>query len=264
MTAGPGQGARLGPGWDSWVLTLRALRRWRRDPATLVESLVMPVALLFTLNIVLGEGISDITGESALYGSVPMIAMVAAMSGSMIGGVGLMRERDDGLLSRLWVLRIHRSAGLTARLMADAVRIVVTTVVILGVAVLLGFRFRHGFLPAVMWVFVPATFGLAFTMFVITVALFSARTLVVEATELVWGFLMFFSTGFVPLNQYPGWIQPFVDHQPVSCVVDTMRGLALGGPVLGPLAELLMWCAVVTALCAAPMILGYRSASMRN
>ena len=46
-------------------------------------------------------------------------------------------------------------------------------------------------------------FGLAFTTIVITVALYAANTIVVEATEVVWGLLMFFSTGFVPLDQYP-------------------------------------------------------------
>ena len=46
---------------------------------------------------------------------------------------------------------------------------------------------------------------------------------------------MFFSTGFVPLEQYPRWIQPVVQHQPVSYAVEAMRGLSLGGPVLAPM-----------------------------
>ena len=107
----------------------RILRRWSRDPATVLESLIMPVAFLVTLNIVLGDGISQVTGHSALYGSVPLVAMVGAMSGAMVGGIGLMRERTDGLLSRLWVLPVHRASGLLSRLAADAVRIVVTTAV---------------------------------------------------------------------------------------------------------------------------------------
>ena len=46
---------------------------------------------------------------------------------------------------------------------------------------------------------------------------------------------MFFSTGFVPLDQFPRWIQPVVEHQPVSYAVEAMRGLSLGGPVLAPM-----------------------------
>lgn len=248
----------------TWLLTGRLLRRWRRDLTTVLESLIMPVALLVTLNIVLGDGISQVTGHSALYGSVPLIAMVGAMSGSMVGGVALMREHADGLLSRLWVLPVHRAAGLLSRLSADVVRIVITTTVILGAGLALGFRFQRGVLASVVWLLVPTAFGVAFTMVVITIALYAANTIVVEATEIIWGMLMFFSTGFVPLEQYPHWIQQVVQHQPMSYAIEAMRGLSLGGPVLVPTIAMLLWSAGIAAVCAVPMAIGYRKAGMRG
>ena len=255
------------PRWlipHTWVLTARLLRRWSRDPATVAESLVMPVVLLVALNIVLGNGISQLTGHSALYGSVPLIAMVGAMSGSMVGGISLMGERTDGLLSRLWVLPVHRASGLLSRLAADVVRIVVTTAVIMCAGLVLGFRFRQGILASVAWLFIPTAFGVAFTMVVITLALYAANTIVVEATEVVWGLLMFFCTGFVPLDRYPRWIQPAVQHQPMSYAIEAMRGLSLGGPVLAPVVAMLLWSAGLAAVCAIPMAIGYRTASMRG
>ncbi|MCV7317279.1 ABC transporter permease [Mycolicibacillus parakoreensis] len=249
---------------ETAVLTTRVLRRWLRDPGTLAESLIMPVVLLVTLNIVLGDGISQVAGESALYRSVPLIAMVGAMSGAMVGGIGVMRERDNGLLARLWVLPVHRGSGLASRLAAELVRIVVTTLVILGAGVVLGFRFQHGVLAALGWILVPAAFGVAFSMAVITLALYSANTIMVEGTEIVWGLLMFFSTGFVPLDQYPGWIQPVVHHQPVSYAIEAMHGLSVDGPIAQPVAGLLGWSLGLAALCALPMVLGYRRASMRG
>jgi ABC-2 type transport system permease protein len=255
----PGQLAR-----HTWVYTKRLLRRWIRDRTTVLESLLMPVALLVTLNIVLGRSISQVTGHSALYGSVPMVAMVAAMSGSMVGGIGLMRERSDGLLSRLWVLPVHRASGLLSRLAADAVRIVATTAVILCAGLILGFRFRQGILESVAWLFVPIAFGVAFTGLVITLALYAANTWVIEGTEIIWGLLMFFSIGFVPLEQHPRWLQPVVEHQPVSYAIETMRGLSLGGPVLVPMIPMLLWSAGIVAACAIPMAIGHRRASMRG
>ena len=248
----------------TWVLTARLLRRWRRDRAAVLESVAMPVVLLVTLHIVLDDGISQVTGHSALYGSVPLIAMVAAMSGSMVGGIGLMRERSDGFLSRLWVVPMHRASGLLSRLAADGVRIVVTTAVILCAGLVMGFRFHQGFLASVAFVFVPTVFGLAFTVIVITLALYAANTLVVEGTEVIWGMLMFFSSGFVPLDQFPRWIQPVVQHQPVSYSVEAMRGLSLGGPVLAPAVGMLLWSAGIVAVCAIPMAVGHRRASMRG
>lgn len=249
---------------QTWILAARLLLRWRRDPATVLESLIMPVALLVTVNTVLGNGVQQLTGQSALYGTVPLIAMVGAMSGSMVGGINLMRERGEGLLSRLWVVPVHRASGMLSRLMADTVRIVVTTAVIMGTGFALGFRFHQGIAAAVASLLVPIAFGLAFTMAVMTLALYTANTIVVEATEIVWGLMMFFSTGFVPADQYPGWLQPIVRHQPISYAVETMRGLSLGGPVRAPLVDTLAWSAALAAACAVPMAIGFRRASTRG
>lgn len=246
------------------VLTGRILRRWSRDSATVAETFLVPIAFLVTLNIVLGDGISQVSGHSALYGSVPLVAMVAATQGATVGGLGIMRERGDGLLARLWVVPVHRAAGMLSRLAAEAVRIILATAVLMGAGLVLGLRFNEGVLGAIAWVLVPAVFGVAFAVAVMTIALYAANTIVVEATAVVSGLLMFFSTGFVPLDQYPTWIQPVVEHQPLSYTVEAMRGLSLGGPVLVPLTGLLLWSGVIIAVCAAPMAIGYRKASMRG
>ena len=242
----------------------RVVRRMARDTTTVFESLVMPAALLFTLNLVLGKGISELTGQSALYASVPMAAMVGAMTGSTASGVALMRERTDGLLSRLWVLPVHRASGLLSRFAADAVRILLITVVILCVGLALGFRFRQGVAESVAWLFVPTIFGLAFGMLAVTLALYAANTTLVEAMAIVYGLLMFFSSGFMPLSQFPRWLQPAVEHQPLTYAIEAMRGLSLGGPVLSPMTGLLLWAGGAVAVCLIPMAYGYRRASRRG
>jgi ABC-2 type transport system permease protein len=164
----------------------------------------------------------------------------------------------------LWVLPVHRASGLLSRLVAELIRIVATTAVIMCAGLVLGFRFRQGILASVAWLFIPTVFGVAFAMVVITLALYAANTIVVEATEIVWGLLMFFSTGFVPLDQYPRWIQPAVQHQPMSYSIEAMRGLSLGGPVLAPVVAVLLWSAGLVAVFAVPMAIGFRRASMRG
>jgi ABC-2 type transport system permease protein len=242
----------------------RILRGWSRDVTTALEALVVPMALLFTLNLVLGKGISQVSGEPALYGSVPMVAMVGAMSGATVSGLALMREGTGGLLSRLWVLPVHRASGMFSRVAADAARIFLTTVAILCVGLLLGFRFRQGITESLAWLFVPVVFGLAFCTFINTIALYVTKVIVVESTAQIYALLMFFCTGFVPLDQYPSWIQPVVKHQPLTYAVEAMRGLALGGPLLPPMTGLLMWSAGIIAVCAIPLAYGYRRASMRG
>lgn len=245
------------------VLSKRLLIRWGRNLPTVIETLVVPIVLLWAVNTVLGKQISNLTGHSALFGSVPMVAIVATISGSSVGAVALVRERAEGLLARFWSLPVHRSAGLLARFVAEAVRILVTTVVILGAALLLGFRFHQGLPAALGWLMVPVVFGLAFATLVTAAAFFSATTTLVEAISLVNTLGIFFCTGFVPLDQYPEWIQPVVEHQPMSHAVELMRGLSLGGPILWPATATLLWAGGIIAVCLAPMMVGYRKASMR-
>lgn len=249
---------------ETRIFTARILRRWGRDLATVGQSLLFPAGFLIALNIVLGDGIRQVTGESALYGSVPLVALVGATSGAILVAIGIMREREDGLLSRFWTLPVTRASGLLSRLVAEGVRIVVITAFVMCVGMLLGFRFKQGPLAALVWLFIPAIFGVAFSAVVITIGLYAANVIVPQATEVISAMLFFFSTGFVPLNQFPEWLQPFVEHQPCSYVIEAMRGLSLGGPVLKPVLGTVLWSAGIAAACAVPLVIGYRRASKRD
>ncbi len=243
------------------VQTRRILLRWARDLTAVIEALVLPVLFLLTLNIVLGNLISQITGHSALYGTVPLNALAAAINGSVIGAIGLIGERSDGLMRRLWVLPVHRASGVLSRIVAETVRIMVTTVVVLAVGMLLGFRFQQGVLASLTWLIVPLIFGLAFATLITTVALYTGKNFLLEAVTLVHILAVVFSTGFLPVDQFPKAIQPVVAHQPMTYAIEAMRGLSLGGPVRGPMTATLLWAAGITAVCIVPTLLGYRRAS---
>lgn len=241
--------------------TNRLLTRWARDYITVIGAIVLPILFMVVLNIVLGNLAYVVTHDSGLYSIVPLIALGAAITGSTFVAIDLMRERSFGLLARLWVLPVHRASGLISRILANAIRTLVTTLVMLGTGVVLGFRFRQGLIPSLMWISVPVILGIAIAAMVTTVALYTAQTVVVEGVELAQAIAIFFSTGLVPLNSYPGWIQPFVAHQPVSYAIAAMRGFAMGGPVLSPMIGMLVWTAGICVVCAVPLAIGYRRAS---
>jgi ABC-2 type transport system permease protein len=246
-----------------WVQTQRLLIRWAHDPQSVIQALILPCMFLVAIDLVFGRPISAATGHSALYGSVPMAALVGAIFGSTAGGVLLMRERDDGLLARFWVLPIYRVSGLLSRLSAEVLRMLMTGLLVLGTGYALGFRFHQGLPSALLWLAVPLVFGIAFWIFVTTLALYLVNTVLAEATGILVALMFFFCTGFVPLDQYPSWIQPVVEHQPMSYAIAVMQGLSRGGPVLAPFMGTLVWVAVTVATCAVPMVIGYRRASTR-
>ncbi len=243
------------------VLTQRLLVRQLRNPVAVVNALILPVAALLAVNILLGDSVTSVTGENGLYRFVPLAALMAAMSGSTGGLVGVIAERQNGFLARIWVLPVHRAAGLLSRLVAEAVRLFVTTVTIAVAGILLGFRFHCGVAAAVLWLSVPVIFGIAFSAVVTLIALYWSKAILVESIQAVGHVGTFFCTGLVPLKMYPDWVQPFVKYQPMSPAVDAMRGLSVGGPVLMPMVTTLLWSAGTLAVCLLPILVGYRKAS---
>ena len=243
------------------VLTQRLLVRLVRNPVTIVHALVLPVGFLLALDVVLGDSVTAATGEDGLYRSVPLVALLAAMSGSTVGMVGITGERRDGFLARLWVLPVHRVAGLLSRLLAEVIRLVATTLVILGTGIILGLRFHQGVAAALLWLVVPVIFGVAFSAVVTMAALFWPKAVLVEAVQVLGMVGTFFCTGLVPVDKYPDWVQPFVRYQPMSAAVDAMRGLSVGGPVLLPILGTLAWSVGIFSVCLWPIMVGYRRAS---
>ena len=252
----------------TWLLTVRLLIRWSRDPLTVFQAVVVPALFLVMIDVVLGKQITSYSqfsnpGYDALFGSVPMTMLLAAMSGSTAGAISLGRERDDGLLSRFWVLPVHRASGLLARIAAELIRIVLTTLAILGTGYVLGFRFQQGPVAALAFLLVPLLFGIAFAVLVTAVAVINAGSALVEAVALISSLLMFFSSGFVPLQAFPEWVRPIVEHQPLSLTIEAMKGLSFGGPVQGPLLGSLAWSVAAIVVFAVPATLGYQRASRR-
>ncbi len=84
----------------------------------------------------------------------------------------------------------------------------------------------------------------------------------VQAFGLIWLFpITFVSSAFVPIQTMPGWLQAFANNQPVTYVIDTMRALALGGPIEANLWKSIAWLAGIFIVFAPLAVCAYRRAS---
>ncbi len=250
--------------WDhSMVLAGRQCLVWVREPFTTAQSILMPALSMVLVKVVLGDTIGRATGMNSVYGSVPMIVLVGSMFGSMDTALRLNQESRSGLLSRLYVMPIHRGADLSARIVAELVRILVTSVVLLGVGYVLGFRFADGAWTVVGLVGVAMLYGIAFSVFIIALAVNSRPgASMVHYVSLLSTVLMFFNSGFTPVEMYPRWLQPFVEYQPMSPAIDVMRGLALGDrPIAHKLVIVFIWSISLIVVFIYPAIRGYRKAA---
>jgi ABC-2 type transport system permease protein len=260
---------------QSMLFARRVLRSWSRDPWFMVQTLIYPMIMLVMFRVVLGDSVTmynsiplinggvEYEKPDAIYGTLPMMVLVSAMFGSVTGAVTLTQERESGLLGRFWVLPVHRGADLLGRFIAEFVRVLATTGVLLAVGVCLGFRFNQGPIAALALVAVPLYFGVAFGIMVTAFALISRRRTLVEIVALVVSLLMFFNAGFVPVSAYPVWIQPIVEYQPMTPTIEAMRALAIGGNVAGPLTQTLIWATAMLVLFIYPALKGYRMSVTR-
>ncbi|MGV0850703.1 ABC transporter permease [Mycolicibacterium phlei] len=234
---------------------------WRRDPLVPIQALLFPTFLLITYYLLVGKSILRITGSDALYGLVPTCAIAGAFSGSLAVGLTLSFERDTGLLSRLWVLPVHRASALTGRLIAEVARTVVGTVLITAVGIGLGLRFEGGPLALLLYLLVPAMVVLVFAMAVIGIAVRAK-----DGTVLIWLGLpaitaVFASSGSPPVESLPSWMWPLIKFQPMEPIVQSMRALAEGGIPLWHLLGGLVWTIVLGAIVGPFAVRGYRAAA---
>ncbi|KAA8963891.1 MAG: hypothetical protein F6Q13_10555 [Mycobacterium sp.] len=246
---------------QTWVQAGRLLTRWRRERAVLMGSLVVPVLILFAYEAVLDERVHAVTGVASVYGLVPVCAVLSALFGALRTAEGIVADRQLGLLSRMWVLPLHRSSPLTGRLAAEAVRALVGTVLITALGVLMGLRFAHGWAPVVVYLLIPPIVVVGFTALVMALAArtnaHTAMTLLATVTVS----LAFLNPGITPLGLFPDWLRPFVRLQPMSPPIEAMRALAYDGPLGWPLAATLLWAVVLVAVFLPLAVRAYRRAA---
>ncbi|MFF0542492.1 ABC transporter permease [Nocardia thailandica] len=245
----------------SVIQTKRLLMVWLRDPATTIQTLIYPALTLLMFQVVLGNSITNATGIPAIYGQAALLTLIAAMTGAVVSALGFKQEKATGLLSRFYTMPLNRASLLTGRLVAEALRILITTLFVLLVAVVLGFRFMTDPLTNIALVCIPVLFGLGFAVMVTALATITEGVLLVSLISTFNTLLMFFNTGFVPVFAYPTWLQDVVANQPMSCAIDAMKGLSYGGPVAEPLIKTFLWTFGMIAVFAYPAIRGYRRAA---
>ncbi|WP_019931174.1 ABC transporter permease [Nocardia sp. BMG111209] len=246
---------------QSLVEAGRLMRRWPREQEVLTSTIILPVLLLLMYQLVLNRALTFSSGTDAIYGFVPMIAVTGAMYGAMGTGLSLHAEAESGLLRRFWVLPVHRSVGLIGRLVAECGRTLVSTLIVVVLGVALGLRFHEGWWGALGLLLVPVLLIPGFATMVISVGVGKAGAKVVQLFAAVTLLGMFFNSGFVPVDNYPGWLQPVVRAQPMSCAIEAMRHFLLGGPLLVPVLQTLAWSAGLALVFGALAVRGYRRAA---
>lgn len=254
--AGAGYAAR-----DIAAVTGRNLRRMLRSPDALLMSLALPILLLVLFVYVFGGAID--TGTEYLAYVVPGIVLLTASFGAAQTAVSVASDVQRGIVDRFRSMPMARSAVLVGHVLASVVRNLAGTAMVLAVAALMGFR-PNG--TVVEWI---AAVGML-TLFVLMISAVSAALGMLAGDEqsaagytFLLLFLPYVSSAFVPPDTMPSWLRGFAEHQPVTPIIETVRGLLTGTPIGSSAAIAVAWCIGFTVLGLTAATVLFRRRTMR-
>jgi ABC-2 type transport system permease protein len=217
---------------DTAVLTGRSLRHILRSPDTIITTAVTPIALML-LFVYVFSGAIDTGGAKGSYIDymLPGILLITIASGIAYTAYRLFLDMQSGIFERFQSLPIARSGVLWAHVLTSLVSILVSLALVIGVALLMGFRTGASFGAWMGVIGMLVLFTLALTWLAVIPGLTAKTVDGASAFSYPLIFLPFISSAFVPTESMPGPVQWFAENQPVTSIVDSMRALFAGDPV---------------------------------
>lgn len=248
---------------DSFAIARRILVRVFRSPEDLAASTSTPIIFVLLFRYVFGGAIDVGHTGYANYLMAGIFVQTVAIA-SLAAGTGTAQDLATGLIDRLRSLPIARSAVVAGRVVATLVRGVLTLAIVVAVGLVVGFRPQG---DAVGWAAALGLlllFGFAIAWVGVTVGLLMRSQEAVQNVTMTLVFpLTFLSSAFVPTRTMPGPLRVFVAYQPMTQVVDAVRGLVLGRPVAAETLAAVAWCLAITVVFVPVAIWAYGRATAR-
>lgn len=244
---------------DTAVLLGRSLRHVTRSLDTIITTVITPVAFLLLFVYVFGGAI-DTGPDSGSYVNylLPGILLITIASGIAYTAYRLFLDMKGGIVERLHSLPIARSAVLWGHVLTSLFATLISLVVVVGVALLMGFRSPAGVLEWFGVAGILLLFTLALTWLAVIAGLSATTPDGAGAFSYPLIFLPFISSAFVPTDTMPGPVRAFAEHQPVTYIVNAIRDLFAQQPVGTDLWIAIAWCVGILIVAYTFAMVTYR------
>lgn len=228
------------------TLTGRSLRISSRQPDVLITALMLPVMLMLIFVYFFGGAID--TGTTYVTYVVPGAMLLCAGFGAASTAVSVATDMKEGVIDRFRSLDIGGVPILAGHVAASVLRNLVSTGLVLAVALAIGFRPQaslRGYLAAAALLVAYIT---AISWLAATLGLLASTPEAAGGFTFLMMFLPYPSSAFVPIDTMPGWLHGFADHQPLTPVIESLRSLLLAQPAGDAPWVALAWCAAIGAV----------------
>lgn len=242
----------------SLALTKRSLIKTWRTPEALIDVTVQPAIFLVIFVYIFGGAVSGSTHDYLQF-LLPGILAQTIGTGAISIGVNLNTDLSKGIFDRFRSLPIPRSAPLIGAVVGDVVRYAMVTISTMGIGYAMGFRIMSNPFAALAGCLLAVLFALSLSWLSVFVGMKVRTPGAVQGIMFLLILpLSFASNTFVATTSLPGWLQGFVNVNPITHLVGAMRGLFLGTPVGSHVWWTLAWCVGFVVVCLPLALRAYR------
>src|SRR5207245_2365767 len=223
-----------------------SLRRLSMTLSGLLTPIVMLVLFVYVFGGTLGAGLGGVAHGGAYINYVaPAIILMTVGSGCATTAINLCMDMSEGIVTRFRTMAISRASVLTGQVLGSLIRTMVTIVLVLGVALLMGFRPTTNPVAWIAALGLIALFTFGITWMGVAFGLVGKTPAGANSLSLIFQLLSFTSSTFVRTDSMPAGVRWFATYQPFTPVIETLRGLLLGTPIGNNAILAVAWCAVL-------------------
>lgn len=229
--------AKVNAGAGLWVSSIavagRMVRKFMRTPQLIVFTTIQAAVFLIMFRYAFGGAINTGTDDSYVQFLVPGFVMTSILWAGMGATVGVAEDVEHGFVDRLRSLPIPRSAVLIGRSLADLALMVWSLAIASILGVIVGFRPDGSAGDALAAFGLCVVFGFALEWIFILVGLLAGNGQAAQSMGLLITPLVFLSSAYVPVESMPSAVETFSEIQPITPMVNAVRGLAMGADGAG-------------------------------
>ena len=233
--------------FEAWIMFKRCLIISLRNPETLLTATIIPFFLMLLFGVVFGS-ISDVGDFNYIDFIVPGIILQSIGQASQFSAMNVTTDMTKGIINRFRCMSISKSAVLIGHTGAGMVRGVISNIVIILTALILGFRPQAGFMDWLLVILLLLLINITFTLIAVLCGMISKSVEGASGLLMPLFILPFLSSGFAPVDTMPSGIRWLAAVQPMTPMIDSLRALTLGLPLGNSLWITLAWCAGIMAV----------------
>lgn len=247
--------------FDAWVMFKRCFIISLRNPEALLMATITPFCLMLLFGTIFGS-IADIGDFNYIDFIVPGIILQSIGQASQHSAMNVTTDMSKGIIDRFRCMSISKSAVLIGHTGAGVIRGVISTVIIILTALVLGFRPQAGLMEWILVILLLLMVNITVTLIAVLCGMISKTVEGSSGLLFPLFILPFISSGFAPVDTMPGGIAWFASIQPMTPIIDSLRALTLGMPLGNSLWLAIMWCVLLSIVSFTVSVRKYNRQSL--